>query len=172
MTVKNKVNAAADSEVCCPLFHPGKWDGIEQVWEGKLFLKDWVPELFHIPLPGSYRRVISAMWKKAGDSGAAPAANDFLLLMHDLSPFKGELYLSVTREIPGQDVVALAGRFFSKVFEGNYGDIRKCIRKMYTLLDSNEVVSVKDYIYFPYCPKCAKKYGHNYIVVVSQINEI
>ncbi|WP_394370551.1 hydrolase [Dawidia soli] len=39
------------------------------------------------------------------------------------------------------------------------------------LLDSNDVASIKDYIYFPYCPKCAKKYGHTYIVV-SQIRAI
>jgi len=27
----------------------------------------------------------------------------------------------------------------------------------------------KYYFYYTTCPKCAKKYGHNYIVVITQI---
>lgn len=42
------------------------------------------------------------------------------------------------------------------------------VRETSAFLASKEKLSIKDYLYFPYCPKCAKKYGHHYIVVVSQ----
>jgi hypothetical protein len=171
MVVEKKIQEV-DSEVCCPLFKPDAWDNVTHSWHEKLFLKDSVPEVFHIPLPGSYEKVITRMWKKAADAGAAPESNDFLLLAHDPSAFKGELYMAVTKEIPGEETVKLSGDFFSKVFEGSYGDVPKCLRKTDEFLAANAMVSKKYYINFPYCPKCAKKYGHSYVVVVAEVEPL
>lgn len=166
--IKSK-EAAAATDVCCPVFDPGEWNNILHQWTEKRFVKDTIPEIFHIPLPGTYRKAISRMWSKAQRAGAAPAPDDFLLLAHDPSACKGELYMAVTRDVPGADTVKLSGNFFSKVFEGTYGDVPRCLKEMKEHLASSNLFSKKDYIYFPYCPKCAKKYGHNYIVVVAEV---
>jgi hypothetical protein len=172
MFVEKENTLTADTEVCCPLFHPQQWNNVEHKWNHKLFLKDSVPEFFHIPFPGSYEKAITRMWSKAKEAQADPKPEDFLLLAHDPSSFKGELYMYITKEIPGENTEALTGNFFSKVFEGAYSDVPKCLRSMNGLLTDKKMISKKDYIYFPYCPKCAKKYGHNYIVVVSQVEAL
>ncbi len=168
-TSTEKYQSSITEELCCPLFEIEKWDNVHHEWKDKLFLKDTVPEIFHIPLPGTYNKVILNMWEKAFNAGAAPANNDFLLLAHDPSAFKAELFMSITKEIPGEECVQISGTFFSKVFEGLYNKVPRFIKEMAQYLASNHLVSVKDYIYFPYCPKCARKFGHNYIVVVSEI---
>ena len=161
-----------ESDICCPLFDPKQWDNVEQTWKDKLFLKDSVPEFFHIPFPGTYAKAIGRMWDIAEKAGAAPDRKDFLLLAHDPSPFKGELYMWITKEISGYDTVKLTGTFFSKVYEGPYGDVPKFLRKTDAYLTVNGMLSKKYYINFPYCPKCAKKYGHNYVVVVAEVEPL
>jgi hypothetical protein len=172
MFTKELESPVTESDVCCPLFHPEQWENITHHWNEKLFLKDSVPEILHIPLPGTYRKAISRMWKTAEQAGAAPDPKDFLLLAHDPSAFKAELYMSITKEIAGAETVKFTGEFLSKVYEGSYGDVPKCLRKTDKFLAANSLISKKYYIYFPYCPKCAKKYGHNYIVVVANTQRI
>lgn len=169
---EKRTDALVSDKTCCPVFEPSKWDNVRHEWRNKLFLKDTVPELFHIPLPGTYNRTITRMWKKAEGAGAEPSTSDFLLLAHDPSAFKGELFMTITKEIPEEECVRLSGSYFSKVFEGNYNEVPRCIKEMNTFLSSNQLISKKEYIYYPYCPKCAKKYGHNYIVVVSEVQPL
>lgn len=163
---------AKEEEICCAVFDPEQWDNVRHHWEQKLFLKDSVPEFFHIPLPGTYAKAITRMWDIAEKAGAAPDRKDFLLLAHDPSPFKGELYMSITKDISGQKTVKLTGTFLSRVYEGPYGDVPRCLRKTDAYLTVNGMMSKKYYVNFPYCPKCAKKYGHNYIVVVAEVEPL
>lgn len=154
---------------CCPLFDPTKWHHVHHSWQGRPFLKDSVPELFHIPLAGTYSKAIARMWKKASDAGAAPEAKDFLLLANDPSSFRGDLYMLLSKDIPDAPTVILEGNFFSKVFEVSYGEVSKCLSETSQFLSRNGMFSLKDYISYPYCPKCAKKYGHTYVVVLSKV---
>lgn len=154
---------------CCPLFELEKWDDQQHRWTGKPFLVETVPEFFHIPFRGNYPKAIRRMWERAQDAGAAPKRNDFLLLAHDPTAFKSELYMAVTEEVPGSRNENFTGTFYSKVFEGRYSDIRKFIHQMEESLDE-QVIAKKHFIYFPYCPECARKYGHNYIVIVSELD--
>jgi hypothetical protein len=168
-SIISKEHALQDSDVCCPKFKPELWDNITHWWNNKLFLKDAVPELFHIPLPGTYKHAITRMWNQADHCGAAPNKEDFLLLAHDPSSFKGELYMSITRDIPGANVVKLTGAFFSRVFHGGYGDVPRFLKEMTHSLAANKMRSAKDYVFFPYCPECSKKYGESYVVIISEI---
>lgn len=163
--------ASETTETCCPEFDPALWNNVEHKWENKLFLKDSVPEVFHFPLPGTYAKAVSRMWKKAEDAGAAPDRKDFLLLAHDPSPFKSELFMSVTKEVPGEQNVRLSGTFISKVFDGPYHKVPAYIKEMNGYLASRRKAPVKLYFNFAYCPKCAKKYGHNYIAVLAEVKE-
>lgn len=159
-----------NTEVCCPEFDRSLWENKKHIWSDKLFLKDSVPEFFHIPLPSTYGKVITRMWKKATDSGAAPQdVKDFLLLAHDPSPWKGELFLAITHEIPGENHERLSGTFISKVFDGPYNDVPKYIKETDAYLASIKMKAKKYYFYYAYCPKCSKKYGHNYIVAIAEV---
>jgi hypothetical protein len=168
-TVEIEKPVVQNEEVCCAKFDPTPWHHTEFEWHDKLFLKTSIPEIMHIPLPGSYDKAIKKMWKTAEDAHAAPRPEEFLLLAHDLSSFKGELYMSITKDIPGADVVKLSGKYVSKVFDGGYNHVPQYISEMNGYLASMGKKAKKFYFYFTTCPKCAKKYGHNYIVALAQI---
>jgi hypothetical protein len=38
-----------------------------------------------------------------------------------------------------------------------------------TLTKSKGLIIKKDYMWYTNCPKCAKKYGKNYVVIVGQV---
>jgi hypothetical protein len=158
-----------ESMVCCPEFDPTRWEHKKHVWTDKLFLKDSVPELFHLPLPSMYGKVITRMWEKASQHGALPEMKDFLLLAHDPSPFKGELFLAITRDMPGEEIIKLSGTFISKVFDGPYNKVPTYIKQTNEYLAFLKLKAKKYYFYYAYCPDCAKKYGHNYIVALAEV---
>ncbi|MBL7856313.1 MAG: hypothetical protein JNM57_01390 [Cyclobacteriaceae bacterium] len=169
MKTETLENQVRDTEVCCPEFNPALWNDKKHVWNNKLFLKDSVPEFFHIPLPNVFGKVISRMWEKATDAGAVPEVRDFLMLAHDPTPFRGELLLFVTHEIPGGDHIRLSGTFMSKVFDGPYSSVPTFMKEMNEYLTRLKMKAKKYYFYYAYCPKCSKKYGHNYIVAIAEV---
>jgi hypothetical protein len=154
---------------CCPEFNPVPWDNVTHEWKDKLFIKDYVPQIFHIPLPGVINKVMARMCKRAQDAGADTETKDFLLLAYDPSPWKSEFHLLVTKEVEGAENVKLNGTFISKVFDGPFSAIPKFIKQMDAMLANNGKKSKKYYFYYTTCPKCAKKYGHNYIVAFAEV---
>ncbi len=158
-----------DSNPCCPQFDTVPWDEKTHQWHDKLFIKDTIPQIFHMPLPGTINRTMGRMWEQAQQANAAPDLKDFLILAYDPSPWKSEYYLSVTKEVPGAENVKLTGIFLSKVFDGPYQDVPKWIKAMDTYVAQQGKTTQKYYLYFTTCPKCAKIYGHNYVVAFAQI---
>ncbi|OFY67819.1 MAG: hypothetical protein A2V64_09290 [Bacteroidetes bacterium RBG_13_43_22] len=158
-----------DTHECCPEFNPKLWDYVTHNWNEKPFIRDNIRQFFHMPLPSQMGKIIGRMWKKAQDAGAAPEMKDFLLLAYDPSPWKSELYMSVTKEVPGAENVRFTGTFISKVFDGPYNHVPKYLNEFRRYLVLKDLKAKKYYFYFTYCPKCAKKYGHNYIVAFAEI---
>jgi hypothetical protein len=109
------------------------------------------------------------MWNQARAAGVAPPLEDFLLMAYDPSPWKSELYLAVTKKVPGTRNVALTGTFFSRVFDGPYNAAPKWIKEMDTQIAGQGNTARKYYVHFTTCPKCAKTYGHNYAVALAQV---
>lgn len=116
-----------------------------------------------------YRKVITRMWGKAEGLGIAPDVKDFMLLAYDPSPWKSELYLSVTKELPEAGTVKLSGTFVSMTFDGPYSGVPRYLKEMEVYLESLKREAKKHYFYFTTCPKCAKKYGHNFIVALAEV---
>jgi len=158
-----------DSDVCCPKFNPELWDEKTHNWKNKLFIKDTVPQIFHRPFPNSIKKTISKMWSLVVDAKANPEIKDFLLLAYDPSPWKSELYMTVTKEIPGAENIKMSGTYISKVFDGPYNAVPKWIIEMEDFVKSKNKKIKKHYFYFTTCPKCAKKYNHNYVVALTQV---
>lgn len=154
---------------CCPKFDPIPWEGKELIWQDKLFIRDTVPQFFHIPLPGFFGKAVTRMWKKIEDAGVKPEDKDFLMLTSETSQWKGEIYINVSDEIPGADNIRLTGVYLTKVFDGAYNDVPKWIKEMEIHAAQKEKHIKNYYFYYTTCPKCAKKYGHNYTVVFGRI---
>lgn len=154
---------------CCPKFNPDNWDDKNFKWENKLFIKDSIPEFLHIPLPYIVGKVMTRMCKKAENASAMPETKDFLCLAYDPSPWKGEFYMAVTKEVPGAENMKISGEFITRVFDGPYNAVPKWIKIMDTLLQGKGLKAKKYYFYYTTCPKCAKVYGHNFVVVFAEI---
>jgi hypothetical protein len=158
-----------EEKQCCARFDPEPWQNITHQWKEKPFLMDSVPQFLHMPLPGVYRRALTRMWERAKKLGVAPEIKDFLLLAYDPSPWKSELYVALTKHVPEPDVVGLSGTYVSMVFDGPFSEVPKYMKQMEGSLQATGKKSKKYFFYFTTCPKCAKKFGHNYIVALAQV---
>jgi predicted nucleic-acid-binding Zn-ribbon protein len=163
-------NMAEKTEAtCCPKFNPKPWDEKNIKWEGKHFIQDEVKQFMHMPLPGQMDKVIKRMDKAAREAGAAVPVEDFLLLAYDPSPWKSEMYMAVTKEVPDAKNVRLTGNYISKVFDGDYNEVPIWIKEFEQYLGNLGEKAKKYYFYYTICPKCAKKYGHNYVVAIAEV---
>lgn len=158
-----------DPQECCPKFDPALWDERTHVWKDRMFIMETLPQIFHSPLPWMVGKMVTRMWKKAEDAGAAPDKKDFLWLSYDPSPWKSEHYIFVTKEVPNAENVKLSGTFMSKVFDGPFNLITKWIKEMDAYIKAKGAKVMRYYVYCTTCPRCAQKYGHNYVVVFAQV---
>jgi hypothetical protein len=162
------MNEQKPIDECCPKFDPAPWENKDFVWNNKLFIKDSLPQFLHMPWPPMVGKVITRMWDRAQKAGAAPDNKDVLMLAYDPSPWKSEFFLSVTKEVLATENAKLSGRFITRVFDGPYNAVPKWIAIMDKFLAEQDKKALKYYFYYTSCPKCAKKYGHNYVVVFAQ----
>jgi hypothetical protein len=150
---------------CCPKVDPKIWDNKVFTWNDKKFIKDNVRQFMHIPL--GMGKVITRMWKKLEAADAIP--KEFLLLSYDPSPWKSELYMAAEKDAPGAENITISGDFCTKVYDGPFENCGKFYQDMQQSVKNQGKEAKKIYFYFTTCPKCAKKYGHNYIVAFAQI---
>jgi hypothetical protein len=109
------------TDECCPKFTPENWDEKTFNWDNKLFIKDAIPTLFHIPLPSMIGKKVTKMYNQVMASEADPPKQEFLLLFRDPTPFRSELYMSTTKEVAGANVNGINMR----IRENNKSDLRK-----------------------------------------------
>jgi hypothetical protein len=155
---------------CCPKFNPLKWDEKNFVWKNKIFIKESIPTLFHIPFPPMIGSRITKMISLAEKAKKVLSKRDeTLILFHDPSAFKSEIFLSVNGKIPKANNVQISGNFSSLVFIGEYGAVPKFIKQMDEYLSRKGKTAKDYYIHYAYCPKCAKKYGNNYMIIFAKV---
>ncbi len=155
-----------DSETgCCPRFNPGPWDKKTITWKGKLFAKDRVRSIFHIPL--NMGKVIVKNTEKLKAAGALPSQP--LMLFDENSLWGADIYIAVGKKVPGMNMVPISGTFLSKVFEGHYKNAGTWAREMTEYVRSKGKAVKKMYFFYTTCPKCAKFYGKNYTVILAKI---
>lgn len=154
---------------CCPEFDPVPWQGKEVIWKDKLFIRETVPQFMHIPFPGTFGKTVGRMWKKIEDAEAIPDKNNFIMLATESSPWKGEIYITTTKEVPQAENVKFSGTYLTKVFDGSYNDVPKWIKAMTPYVAAKGKSVKKWFFYYTTCPKCVKKYGHNYVVAFAEV---
>ena len=159
-----------DKDECCPIFDPKKWDNQTNDWKDKPFLKETIPTFFHIPFPPMIGKKVKKMYHLAEKANAEPKdKQEWIVLFHDPTPFKSELFMSSTKEVPGANNINISGTFISKVFDGPYNAVPKFIKQMDSYLAEKGEKSKDYYVHYAYCPKCAKKYSHNYAVLFAEV---
>jgi hypothetical protein len=150
---------------CCAKFDPAPWDDKTVTWEKKLFLQERVRSFLHIPLDfGSVMRRSMAAIEAAG---AAPA--EVIVLSDENSLWGADVYIAVSKDVPGARMATLSGTFVSRVFEGPYRNVRKWMEEMLSFMKEKGKGVRKLYFFYTTCPKCAKKYGKNYVVILAQV---
>jgi len=153
------------NQECCPKFDPTPWDGKTLEWNNKKFIKSKVFSLFYIPINfGSVMKKLDVMVREAGAK-----FEDNMGLSDHTSKWNMDIYLAVDKEIPGIENTTLSGKFFSKVYEGNFKETGKWCKDFENVVKSKGMNIKKWYMWYTTCPKCAKKYGKNYVVVIGKI---
>jgi len=154
---------------CCPEFNSKLWDRKVHKWKNKLFIKDSMPTFFHVPFPWIIGKKISRLCNVVMKEKTQLSKDKWLMLFYDPSPFKSELYMTTTKSISGESNVKISGEFHSMVFDGPYKDVPKFMKEMDAHLLKLKLKAKKYYVHYAYCPKCSKKYGHNYMILFAEV---
>jgi len=153
-----------EESICCPKFDPAPWDGKTFVWDNKKFIKDKVFTLFYMPINFG-----SAMKRSVGKiEGAGATMGEGMVLSDHTSKWNMDLYLAVDKEIPDAKNTTLSGTFLSKVYEGHFKDTGIWMKDFEAYAKGKGIPLKKTYMWYTTCPKCAKKYGKNYVVMVGK----
>jgi hypothetical protein len=164
MSAMNTQNGANETG-CCPRFNPEAWDEKEVTWTEKLFVKDKVWSFLHIPL--NFGQVMVKNMKKIEKAGAS--AKETIVLSDEKSMWESDVYIAVEKDFMGSNAVKISGTFLTKVFEGPYKDMGNWMRDMNSFVTSKGKTAKKTYVFYTTCPKCAKVYGKNYVILLAEI---
>ena len=150
---------------CCPRFNPEPWEEKEVTFKDKLFLKDHVRSFLHIPL--NFGKVMTKNMERIKEADAL--SPEPLMLSDDKSLWGTDIYIAVSKDVPGAEMEKVSGTFLSKVFEGSYGSTPKWVREMDKFVKSKGKEAKKIYFFYTTCPACAKVYGKNYTVLLAEV---
>jgi hypothetical protein len=151
---------------CCELIDPNLWEDKTVIWQNKSFVADHVTSFLHIPLNMGAKMVKNMKLIKA--SQAEPALG--LMLCDEGSLWGNEIFIDATKDVLGAKMAKLSGTFMTKVFEGSYKDAGKWAQEMAAFVKAKGKEMKKLYFFYTTCPKCAKAYGKNYVVLFAKID--
>lgn len=150
---------------CCELIDPKTWDDKTISWQDKSFVADHVMSFLHMPLNMGAKMVKNMKLIKDAGADAVP----YLMLCDEGSLWGSEMYIDVTKDVPGAKMAKLSGTFLTKVFEGPYKNVGKWIGEMNEFVKGKGKEAKKMYFFYTACPKCAKTYGKNYVVLFAKV---
>jgi len=150
---------------CCEPFNPEPWQGKEIIWKEKLFVKDHVTSFLYIPF-NMGKKVIKNMELIEKANAKAPQQ---LMLTDEKSLWGADIYIDIAKKVPGAQMATISGTFLTKVFEGPYQNVGKWAVTMKEYVENKDKKLKKLYFSYTTCPKCAKTYGKNYVVLFAQV---
>jgi len=159
------MNEKSENSECCPKFDPALWNEKTFEWNNKKFILDKVFTLLYIPVNfGSVMTRVTEQVRKAGG-----VFQEGMALSEHTSRWNMDIYLAVDKEISGAENKKLSGKFFSKVYEGDFKETGKWQKDFENYLKTKNLKTRKIYLWYTTCPKCAKKYGKNYVVFLANL---
>jgi len=150
---------------CCARLDVDHWDRREIEWERKPFVRDQVRKLFHIPV--NYGSVIG----RVNDliESAEAYTEEPLWLTDEVSSWVSILYTASNGDVPGATMEYLSGTFLTRVFEGPYRKVREWADETSAYARERGANVTRFLFYYATCPRCAKKFGENLVVVFAQV---
>lgn len=150
---------------CCQPFDPAPWQEKEVAFKDKLCLVTHVKSFLHMPLNFGpvMKKAMDAVFANNAQSGAS------FMMTDEKSLWGSDIYIEVSKDVPGFEMTKISGTYLTKVFEGEYKNIGNWIKEMKTFVESKGKQMTKIYFYYTTCPACAKKFGKNYTVILAKI---
>ena len=168
LTKLPKIDMTDNPTGCCPKFKPDIYDEKLIELDGVNMVKARTRSFLYMPLNMSS---VMTRTMKAIRNARAEVKDNYLILSKDVSMWKAEHYFLVDKPVEGLENVKLTGSFMTKVFEGSYGQIPKWIEKMDCYVKERGYKTENFYYFYTTCPKCAKEYGKNYVVLFAQVKK-
>ena len=150
---------------CCPEFNPEPWNNKEIIWDRKKFVTDKIKSIFRVPL--NFSKIMIKNMALIEDANAKP--DNPIILSDEDSLWGSNIFIDITKDVPNTNITTISGTFLTKVFEGSYSNTNKWINEMKEHVQSKGKKIKKMYFYYTTCPKCAKKYGKNYVVILAKV---
>ena len=92
-----------------------------------------------------------------------------LMLSDENSLWGSDVYITVSKEVPQAEMVRISGTFLTKVFEGPYKNASKWVKEMKAYVKAKGREIKKIYFFYTTYPACAKVYGRNYTVILTEV---
>ena len=163
--ISTHTDSTPQEDECCAPFLPTLWDGKTFEWDHKKFIKNKVFTLFYMPVNfGAVMMRSSAAIEKSGSK-----ILDEMWLAEHTSLWNIYLYTAVDKEVADSENIAMSGKYISKVYEGAFKEVGAWDNDFKHYVKESGNTLLKTYQWYTTCPKCAKKYGKNYVVFVGQI---
>jgi len=158
--------ATNENADCCPRLDPQLWDKKTFDWKDKKFIKDSVRTAFFIPL--NFGSVMKRLDEKVRAAGATMP--DSLCLSDHAGKWSMDVYLAVDKDIPGAQNETFSGTFLSRAYEGDFKQTGEWCKDFESYVKEQGKTIKKLYMWYTTCPKCAKKYGKNYVVIFGKVD--
>ena len=150
---------------CCARLDRARWDEQTLVWKDKRFLKDHIRAILNVPL--NFGSVMRRDHEALAQASAYP--EEPLWLTEEVSPWGADIYVATDRDVPGADMHYLSGTFLTKVFEGPFSRAGDWIEQMTEYVRSKGHDLDKLYFFYATCPRCAKVFGKNEVVLFARV---
>jgi len=146
---------------CCQPLSPLEWDKKELIWRDKPFYVSRYRSFLHVPI--NIGKKIAEGMKKISEAGLQAEP---MVLSRNETMWGAEILIPISGKAGRFRIELLTGRFLTRLFEGNYADIKKWVKETKKYCESRGF-SAKEFIFwYATCPQCAKARGDRAQVVV------
>lgn len=157
----------ADNETdCCPRLHPENWDEKIFNFQDELFAMASSKSFMYMPV--NFGKMMTKS-QKSIDAADAKDPERYLILSQDVSKWRADHYFKVTKDVPGMKMVKMNGNFMTKAYSAEYREIPNLIKQFTEYVENCGKTYSELFIFYTTCPKCAKHYGNNYMVLFGKI---
>ena len=153
---------------CCPRFDPSPWDDKVFNLDKLKFARNYTKSIFHIPI--NMGKIMTESMNLITGANAQ-TKEGYLILSREHSSWKAEHNFLVTQDIPQMEMTELPGSYYARVYEGPYKDEPKWMKDFEKQAGEKGLKLNAIYAFYTTCPKCAKHYGKNYVVLMGKISE-
>jgi hypothetical protein len=153
---------------CCPVFDPSAWDNKLFCFERLRFVQATTRSFFYMPL--DMDRVMTRSQKQIHDAGAE-ISDRYLMLSRDVSKWRSYHYFMVSKDVFDMPSADLPGHYFAKVYEGPYQNMSGWYKDLQATVTQHGMKADQFLAFYTTCPKCAKTYGKNYVVLFARVKD-